>query len=325
MAKKRRESAVVVFETYIEYLYQNGILHSFIINSSIILILALIVNSSAIVNKPIVITISDTETKTEFVDDESVFVEMDSVAPEENSSTSNSEIVISTPSDNVEANVDIPELDISTKRQTETIVEHKDLFVDLIKTQTPKTDSRQTSSSSSNKGQSNISGKGEQTLKRLKEAGAQTGDVQVSIAWDNYNDIDLWVVLENQYGEFVINWVNRTGPGNGTLDVDRNVKPTTNQPVENIFWHHGLAPEGKYTVYVQHYWQWDKQDNTPVFLRVLVDGKVTEKMISVSRYQGVKKVYSFYRKEQQKNQNYSPETSGSTGPHFPIGQLWSGQ
>lgn len=324
MAKERRESAVVVFETYIEYLYQNGILHSFIINSSIILILALIVNSSAIVNKPIVITISDTETKTEFVDDQSVFVEMDSIEPEESSSVSDAEIVVTTSVDNVEDSVDIPELDISTKIQTETIVEHKDLFVDLIKTQTAKTNYGQTSSSS-NKGQSNISGKGEQTLKRLKEAGAQTGDVQVSIAWDNYNDIDLWVVLENQYGEFVINWVNRTGPGNGTLDVDRNVKPTTNQAVENIFWHHGLAPEGKYTVYVQHYWQWDKQDNTPVFLRLLVDGKVTEKMISVSRYQGVKKVYSFYRKMPQKNQDYDPVVSGSTGPHLPIGQLWSDQ
>lgn len=323
MAKERRESAVVILETYIEYLYQNGMLHSFIINSSIILILALIVNSSTINNKPITITVSDIETQTEFANDESLFLEMDSIKPEESSSANSSDIVVRLPENDIQTIVNAPELDISTNIEPTIIFEQKDLAVDLIKETAAKNEPSKSLSRSRNG--INTAGKGEKTLQRLKEAGAQTGAVQVSIAWDNYNDIDLWVVVENQYGEFLINWVNRIGPGNGMLDVDRNVTPTTNEAVENIFWRHGLAPEGKYTVYIQNYWQWDKQDATPVFLRVLVDGQVTEKMVSVSRSNGVKKVYSFYRKMPQKNQDYSPVLSGSTGPHLPIGQLWSGQ
>lgn len=325
MAKKRRESAVIIFETYLEYLYQNGILHSFIINSSIILILALMVNSYAIIDKPIIINLSTSETVSDFTEEESVFLEMESVIPEENHSDTSSDIVINE-QENTETEPTPVELDLDNPTQENSvIVEHQDLMADLVAVTSTQTKPKTLGSKISTKRNSDISGKGEQTVKRLQEAGAQTGDVQISIAWDSYNDIDLWVVLENQYGEFLINWTNRIGPANGMLDVDRNVKPTTNQAVENIFWHHGLAPEGKYTVYIQHYWQWDKQDSTPVFLRVLVDGKVTEKMISVSRSNGVKKVYSFYRKTPQKNQDYSPVTSGSIGPHLPIGQLWSGQ
>lgn len=323
MAKKHRESAVVVFEKYLEYLYQNGILHSFIANSSIILILSLIVSNYSNSNKPIIISLSTAETVTDFIDDKSIFIDMASASLENNDSSNSSEVIVNIPeSKSTEYEISVPEIDNTTRHTSETF-QNKDLMIDLAKVKPTKSNTNTVSSIQN--GNSNTSGKGQQTLKRLEEAGAKTGDVQVSIAWDNYNDIDLWVVLENQYGEFVVNWVNRIGPGNGMLDVDRNVNPTTKEAVENIFWHHGFAPEGKYTVFVQHYWQWDKQDSTPVFLRILVDGKVTEKMISVSRYQGVKKVYSFYRKIPQKNQNYSPETSGSIGPHFPIGQLWSGQ
>jgi uncharacterized protein YifE (UPF0438 family) len=107
--------------------------------------------------------------------------------------------------------------------------------------------------------------------------------------------------------------MNRVGPNNGMLDVDQNVQPMTNKAVENIFWPRGFALEGTYTVYVQHYWQWDRADRTPVFLRVLVDGEVVEKNLTVSRHEGVKKVHSFSRRKKQKNEDYSPLESG-TGP-----------
>ncbi len=47
-----------------------------------------------------------------------------------------------------------------------------------------------------------------------------------------------------------------------------------------------------------------------MFLRVLVDGEVVEKKLTVSRQEGVKKVFSFYRRKRQKNEDYSPLASG---------------
>jgi hypothetical protein len=86
--------------------------------------------------------------------------------------------------------------------------------------------------------------------KRLEREGAKSGDVQISLTWENKNDIDLICVEPS--GE-VIYFKERKSKTGGELDVDMNVKPESDKPVENIYWPRGKAPLGKYTVYVCFY------------------------------------------------------------------------
>ena len=85
---------------------------------------------------------------------------------------------------------------------------------------------------------------------RLQREGAMTGDVQISLMWENYNDLDLHVVCPS--GER-IHGGNKKSECNGELDVDANVRPETKKPVENIVWPGVSAPPGTYQVYVHHY------------------------------------------------------------------------
>ena len=94
----------------------------------------------------------------------------------------------------------------------------------------------------------------EQALKELRERlereGAKSSDVQISLMWNNYNDLDLHVVCPS--GER-IHGGNRESACDGELDVDANVRPDTKKPVENVVWPEGKAPGGTYKAYVHHY------------------------------------------------------------------------
>jgi len=134
--------------------------------------------------------------------------------------------------------------------------------------------------------------------RRLQAAGAGTGDVQVSIAWSNVNDIDLHVLVEpldQRAGDSIINFMNRVGIAGGCLDVDRNVQPTTRTPVENVFWGRGAAPWGRYTVAVHHYRDWGGGDPTEVEVVTLVDGKEERFYVMLRPGDPVKVVTSFRR------------------------------
>jgi len=134
--------------------------------------------------------------------------------------------------------------------------------------------------------------------RRLKAAGAGTGDVQISIAWSNVNDIDLHVLVEPpdpRAGNSIINFMNRVGIAGGCLDVDRNVQPTTRTPVENVFWGRGAAPLGRYTVAVHHYRDWGGDDPTEVEVVTLVDGKEERFYVVLRPGDPVQVVTSFRR------------------------------
>jgi hypothetical protein len=89
-----------------------------------------------------------------------------------------------------------------------------------------------------------------EVARRVKTAGGRIGVVTVSLAWNNYNDLDLHVVTaagaEIFYGQ-------RRSPCGGWLDIDQNVLPRTTTPVENVFWTATRPPNGPFKIYVVHY------------------------------------------------------------------------
>jgi hypothetical protein len=106
--------------------------------------------------------------------------------------------------------------------------------------------------------------------KRLGRAGAKTGDIQISLIWNNYNDLDLYVVTPQGEPLFFGHRLSRC---HGELDVDMNAgRGTTREPVENIYWPKGQAPHGKFRVAVHHYRNHGDPDPTSYELRVIVDG-----------------------------------------------------
>lgn len=107
---------------------------------------------------------------------------------------------------------------------------------------------------------------------RLRRAGAQTGDVQISLAWNNGNDLDLHV--ETPGGEKIF-FNQRDSSCGGQLDVDMNAAgPESNTPVENIFWPAGGSPKGEYRVLVHHYANHGGRDPTRYQITVKVKGEV---------------------------------------------------
>jgi len=288
MAKESRKLTAY----FLEKCYKNGFIHSFIVNSCVLLALAIIVTGQNITSKPIRIDLSTEQTQEHIDLEKFAKIQIDNLEVSSNESKC-LEINISTP-DDTEESYDFELMDIQTNQKSSDLlhnistqeyntqlnvkIPHTNNSVDMISDQSDED--------------------GSEMNQRLIEAGAKTGDVQISIAWDNFNDIDVWVVLENKYGRFCINWMNKIGPNNGYLDIDMNVQPTTNRAVENIFWPPSLAPEGKYSIYVQNYQVWDKRDMTGVRLRVINPNskKPVYKKLSVSSSEGVKKVYSFYYK-----------------------------
>ncbi len=97
--------------------------------------------------------------------------------------------------------------------------------------------------------------------KRLDEAGGRYDDVdfRASLLWDTYDDLDLHVIVEPDFGTDGVaehiaydNKVSRNG--RGELDVDRNAGGReTRKPVENIRWERGSAVKGRYTVFARNY------------------------------------------------------------------------
>jgi molecular chaperone DnaK (HSP70) len=87
----------------------------------------------------------------------------------------------------------------------------------------------------------------DQLAERLIREGAQSGEITVSLMWDDVSDLDLHVVTP---GGGRIYFGAKRGSCGGTLDVDMNVNSLTasTKPVENVFWE--KAPTGSYTVEV---------------------------------------------------------------------------
>ena len=128
--------------------------------------------------------------------------------------------------------------------------------------------------------------------KRLEDAGGQTGDVQITLSWNNRNDLDLYCVDPRKE---TLMYGRREVPSGGKLDVDSNSgeKPITNTPVENIFWPFGSAPPGHYSVYVDHYALRGDSDPTQFRVSVLNMGRQQQYVGAISQGEPKKLVCAF--------------------------------
>lgn len=104
--------------------------------------------------------------------------------------------------------------------------------------------------------------------RRVQLAGGQTGDIQISLAWNNRNDLDLWCVEPYHTRVWFMHKHSLTG---GRLDVDANasIMDLSSSPVENIYWPYGYAPKGRYSVYVNYYANHGDPDPTHYQCRIV--------------------------------------------------------
>tara|TARA_B100000035_G_scaffold231371_1_gene199537 strand:+ start:625 stop:1347 length:723 start_codon:yes stop_codon:yes gene_type:complete len=127
---------------------------------------------------------------------------------------------------------------------------------------------------------------------RLEREGGASGEVQISLAWDDYNDLDLHLFCPS--GERIY-FNNKRSDCGGELDVDMNVRPVSNTPVENVVWK-GSAPLGTYKVGVHFYKHHRKRRTKRVCtyrLRVITHGQTKEYLGKIKYGQAMQMVTSF--------------------------------
>jgi hypothetical protein len=108
---------------------------------------------------------------------------------------------------------------------------------------------------------------------RLEEQGAQTGDIQVSLLWNNANDLDLHMV--GPTGEHIY-FAAETDSIGGYLDIDMNAGSTVSMtPIENVFWSAGQAARGTYKIYVHHYLNRGTENPSAFKVRLKVGESIT--------------------------------------------------
>ncbi len=110
---------------------------------------------------------------------------------------------------------------------------------------------------------------------RVAREGGAAGQVQISLAWEDRNDLDLHVYAPS--GERIY-FNNRRSACGGVLDVDMNAQPTSSTPVENVVWASD-APSGTYRVGV-HFYRHHRRRGTSTTsdftLRTTVFGEVAQ-------------------------------------------------
>jgi hypothetical protein len=123
---------------------------------------------------------------------------------------------------------------------------------------------------------------------RLEREEAKTGDIRISLKWNNRNDLDL--VVEPPVGS-VIWFNNRRFVLGGELDVDMNREPPySTAPVENIYWAVGTAANGTYRIWVSHHANNGDSDPTTFYIEMMEFGKIHQFSGSISSTDSIKLV-----------------------------------
>lgn len=281
---------------------------SFVIHITILIVLSLSISVPQ--TNPIVISF-EASFETQSIDTELVDIELPAVQISDLETEANS------PIDEPNSVLEIP---IEYIDRIETTHQRLDQQFDIVDIGQPAPSSLIVSTNSNENSGNNQDGNSfgsygegkDEMSSRLMEVGAKTGDIQVSISWNNYNDIDVWVeYISFRNNSMAINWMQKNAYY-GHLDIDMNLTPMTNRAVENIYFEKARAPFGLYNVYIQNYRQWEKTTNTTVVnVRIIVDGEVTYKTCRISTKDRLVKIFTFNRvqtkelvdKIQQRNQN----------------------
>jgi hypothetical protein len=126
---------------------------------------------------------------------------------------------------------------------------------------------------------------------RLDREGGQTGEVQITLIWNNVNDLDLHVICPSGEEVFFSHKRSRCG---GELDVDMNAGGRmSNEPVENVFWPEQGAPPGEYQVFVNHYRNNDRRDPTKFEVAIKHGGRTKKFSGRISYGQPRKLIHKF--------------------------------
>ncbi|MGB4739960.1 MAG: hypothetical protein WBH50_17320 [Fuerstiella sp.] len=142
---------------------------------------------------------------------------------------------------------------------------------------------------------------------RVGKAGGRSGEVQFSLSWHSTNDVDLHVIAPS--GEH-ISYQHRRSVCTGELDVDMNVQPESTEPVENVRWLKGTAPNGRYTILI-HQFRWragQPDDSIELLVKLGDETTIIEQKLSatsplaIQRFQYVKPGFSASRKAALLNQ-----------------------
>jgi uncharacterized protein YfaP (DUF2135 family) len=130
----------------------------------------------------------------------------------------------------------------------------------------------------------------EESMARLKRENAKFGTVQISLFWDNENDLDLHVVDPNNEE---INYNHKKSRSGGELDVDMNAgSRVSRSPVENVVWT-GQAPQGRYKVYVNYYSKKCNEDLTKFTVSVFANGTRKEFRNEMKKGDAKKLIHEF--------------------------------
>src|SRR5262245_20996250 len=132
----------------------------------------------------------------------------------------------------------------------------------------------------------------------IKERKAGTGDIQISLRWENRNDIDLHCVDPSGEEIYFGHQKSRSG---GWLEQDANNGNKehewgdTDRPLENVFWGEGKAPVGKYRVFIQHYSLRDpgKKDPTRYWVEIRVGSTLKKYEGEIAHKDGKKHIDEF--------------------------------
>lgn len=295
--RQKRKSLIDAIDPYVNYLYNTGIIQSTIINSSILIILALVVSVPREHN-PIKLVLAfeaiesfiDPESikplpeikisqNDHAVDEVSIDVEPESTEIAINFNDMENIQISSTGIESIsleDLNEEIKSDTVSDETSDKTVIKkgRAKKVKQTVNTQNgPFGENIGFGDAPTNNGHNAAVNNIQQ---RLNAAGAQTGDVQISIGWNSIDDIDLHVkYVAYNGGGGTINWMNRLDFIGGCLDIDMNANfyQVTNRPVENIFWPKGSSPKGQFFVGIHNFRNWSGQASVPVTVIVVVDGK----------------------------------------------------
>jgi hypothetical protein len=317
MAKKQRQSILNNIEQTVGYLYLSGVWHSLIVHTIIFLIMAMLF--PVVVDKQrIVIELNfasveeNVEPLTEPLEEPPIKI----VSLEESKDTLEAASIdagisaVSLMEDTLKIE-NIPVPDTGFDKPSDFIDNiAADVLTEEIKTASPMPDPKVVYTGRTNTqvllsrrgelDQQSVSNIAEQMKvgeiqKRLKEYGAKTGDVQISLSWDTIDDLDLHVLVKPIGSN--INWTNRVGFCGGALDIDMNAHPRllSPRPIENIFWAPGNAPFAEYVVGVHFFMNWSRAQQVKGTLIIRVDGKTETLPLLVHYGDPVRPITSFVR------------------------------